>query len=140
MWVHISDAEFQQRKALQYAKRKNVMPPFIAALAFSVAVFVCVVLGIGGRVIRMSPLSSFDLIVLAALMIPIFLGCFCYLLRNQRRYGSLFSPSSGSHVCSDCQTWMNSFRGERCQCGGRPEPSENFRWEGDIAEMMNTAK
>ncbi len=49
-------------------------------------------------------------------------------------YGSSSPPSHSSVICNVCHSAAQRSKNERCECGGKYEPLENWKWEEDEIE------
>jgi len=134
MWLRKSEGEIQAYLDQQEANKKNLLRPFLFALALTAIALVIYSLGYRGGSLRAGIVLMSDpgSIGIGTLFSGLFLFAFFFAIAryNQRRRSTLFF-SSDSLLCRECKQPSDANPSLMCPCGGKLESFAYFNWIED---------
>jgi len=141
MWIKKSDIEINEFLLLEARKRKRLIRPLLWASAWTSLLMGLNYLGFRGGTRGFYAFSAHPGFSRGASVVGIliFVVAFGLVYYRQRRGLTFFDDVNNSLLCGSCyepsspninSLCINSL----CECGGRLEPYEYYRWEDDEIE------
>ena len=132
MWIRNSEEEIQDFLQRQEAKKKSLLRPFLFALMLTVISVIIYSLGyrggwLSGGIVLVSNPSGFSM---TTVLVALFLFAFFFVFALYWMRRTSFHPSDNL-LCRECKQPSQAGAAAVCECGGKLEPFEFFRWAED---------